>query len=207
MPLPVDERMMRFEHLMEVVGIFYRANPMNPPKQMDISRDEVKDLFRSLNNYQVKYMLVGGMAIAMHGYVRATQDLDLWVRVDADNKTRLIAALSENGVAGAEYLKDVPLLFGWSSVTVGQRGFTLDMGHALKAFDAVDFDACYDRAVDASFDDVPFKVIHLNDLITEKLATGRSKDIGDAEELTKIKNDLDRTGNPDGPNPCVWKQQ
>lgn len=184
--MPVDERMTSFERLMEVVLTFYGANSKNPPKQMDISRDDVKDLFRSLNNHQVKYMLVGGMALAMHGYIRATQDLDLWLRVDADNKTKLIAALSENNVAGAAYLNDVPLLFGWSSVTVGKRGFTLDMGHALKAFGAVDFDACYDRAVDAAFDDVRFKVIHLNDLITEKLATGRPKDLGDAEELQKI---------------------
>lgn len=187
--LPVDERMMRVERLMGVVAAFYRANPGNPPKQMDISRDEVKGLFRSLNRHDVKYMMVGGMAIAMHGYIRATQDLDLWVRVDAENKDRLIAALAENGVAGASYLKDVPLLFGWSSVTVGKRGFTLDMGHDLHAFKAVDFDSCYDRAVEATFDDVPFKVIHLNDLITEKRATGRPKDLGDVEELTKIKND------------------
>ena len=161
---------------------------------MDISRNEVQGLFRSLNNHQVKYMMVGGMALAMHGYIRATQDLDLWVRLDTDNKARLIAALSENGVADAEYLKDVPLLFGWSSVTVGKRGFTLDMGHALKAFEAVDFDACYDRAVDATFDDVPFRVIHLNDLITEKLATGRLKDLGDVDELTKIKNGWNTDG-------------
>jgi predicted nucleotidyltransferase len=198
LPLPADERMTSFERLMSVVTTFYRANPKNSPKQMDISRDEVKDLFQSLNSHQVKYILVGGMALAMHGYVRATQDLDLWVRVDADNKTKLIAALSENGVAGAEYLKNVPLLFGWSSVTVGKRGFTLDMGHALKAFNAVDFDACYERAIDATFDDVPFKVIHLNDLITEKLATGRPKDLGDVDELTKIKNELDNTDDSGG---------
>lgn len=181
--------MLSVERLMGVVTAFYRANPSNPPKQMDISRDEVKDLFRSLNRHAVKYMMVGGMAIAMHGYIRATQDLDLWARVDAENKDRLIAALSENGVAGASYLKDVPLLFGWSSVTVGKRGFTLDMGYDLNAFKSVDFDTCYDRAIDATFDDVPFKVIHLNDLITEKRATGRPKDLGDVEELTKIKND------------------
>ena len=188
LPLPADERMTSFERLMGVVDTFYRANPKNPPKKMDISRDEVKDLFLSLNNHQVKYMMVGGMAIAMHGYVRATQDLDLWISIDADNKTKLVAALAENGVAGAEYLKDIPLLFGWSSVTAGKRGFTVNMGHALKAFDAVDFDACYERAIDATFDDVPFKVIHLNDLITEKLAAGRPKDLGDVDELAKIMN-------------------
>ena len=121
--------MLSVERLIGVVTVFYRANPGNPPKQMDISRDEVKDLFLSLNKHDVKYMMVGGMAIAMHGYIRATQDLDLWIRIDPENKDRLIAALSENGVSGATYLKDAALLFGWSSVTVGKRGFTLNMGH------------------------------------------------------------------------------
>ena len=196
LPLPVDERMTRFERLMEVVGTFYRANPKSPAKPVDIRRDEVKDLFRSLDNHRGGYVLVGGMALAMHGYIRATQDLDLWIRVDTDDKTNLIAALSENSVAGAEYLKDVPLLFGWSLVTVGKHGFTLNMGHALKAFDAVDFDACYKRFIDATFDDAPF---HLNDLITEKLATGRPKNLGDAEELTKIKNRRYADNCTDGP--------
>ncbi|WP_018619029.1 hypothetical protein [Spirosoma luteum] len=61
------------------------------------------------------------------------------------------------------------------------------MGHALKAF--ADFDDCYNRAPDASFDGIPFKVIHLNDLLIEKQATGRPKDLLDIDELTKLKKD------------------
>lgn len=186
--LPADARLTRFVGLMDVVATFYRANPNNPPKRMDISREDVTELFRSLNEHRVQYLLVGGLATALHGYVRATEDLDLWIRTGDDNQANLITALRENDVAGAEYLKDVPLLFGWTSVAVGKRGFTLDMGHALKAFADTNFDACYARAVDASFDGVPFKVIHLNDLITEKLATGRPKDLLDVEELHKIQN-------------------
>ncbi|AQG82586.1 hypothetical protein AWR27_19220 [Spirosoma montaniterrae] len=183
---------------MDVVATFYRANLNNPKKPMDISREDVTELFRSLNQHHVQYLLVGGMATALHGYVRATEDLDLWIRVGNENKAGLITALEENDVAGAIYLKDVPLLFGWTSVVAGKRGFTLDMGHALKAFSELDFDACYERAVDASFDGVPFKVIHLNDLITEKRATGRPKDQIDVDELTKLtKRNTDSTDETD----------
>ncbi|WP_461108577.1 hypothetical protein [Spirosoma koreense] len=155
---------------------------------MDISREDVTHLFQSLNDHHVHYLLVGGMATAIHGYIRATEDLDLWVRIGEDNKQNLIAALLENDVAGAIYLKDRSLLVGWTSVVAGKRGSTLDMGHSLKAFSDEDFDTCYTRAVDASFDGVPFKVIHLNDLITEKQATGRLKDLSDVEELIKLRD-------------------
>lgn len=186
--IPADARLTSFVNLMNVVGTFYRANPANLPKRMDISREDVTDLFKSLNKHGVRYLLVGGMAIALHGHIRATEDLDLWIQIGESNKENLIAALLENNVAGAPYLKDVPLLFGWTSVVAGRRGFTLDMGHSLKAFSDQDFDACYTRAPGASFDGVPFKVIHLNDLITEKQATGRLKDLSDIEELTKLRN-------------------
>lgn len=180
---PADDRLTRFVGLMDVVNTFYHANL---PKRMDISREDVTDLFGSLNQHNVQYMLVGGMATALHGYVRATEDLDLWIRIGDENKAGLIAALEDNNVAGESFLKDVSLLFDWTSVVAGRRGFTLDMGNALKAFSDVDFDTCYARAMDASFDRVPFKVIQLNDLITEKHATGRPKDQVDIEELSKI---------------------
>ena len=63
------------------------------------------------------------------------------------------------------------------------------MGYSLKAFSDEDFDTCYARALNASFDGVPFRVIHLNDLIVEKQATRRLKDLSDVEELTKLRTD------------------
>ena len=152
---------------------------------MNIADDDVQNLLESLNQHNVQFLLVGGMAGVIHGHVRTTQDMDLWLKSDEENKLNLIRALEENGVA---YLKDVPLIFGWTSVAVGNYGFSLDMGYNLKAFRDIDFDTCYERSLEASFDGVPFRVIHLNDLITEKLATGRAKDIGDVEELIKLKN-------------------
>ncbi|MCY7357396.1 MAG: hypothetical protein LH609_07960 [Rudanella sp.] len=181
--------LLQFVRLMEVVNTLWKANPNNSPKRMDISRDDVQTLFIALNRHNVRYLLVGGLAGVVHGHVRATQDLDLWIQVGDDNKDRLILALQENDVAGAELLKNTPLLFGWTSVVTGENGLTLDMGHALKAFGELDFDACYGRSLLASFDGVPFRVIHLSDLIKEKQATGRLKDLADVEELQKIQKD------------------
>ncbi|WP_229365679.1 nucleotidyltransferase [Fibrisoma montanum] len=180
------ERLKSFFHLMVIAAKLYRANPNNPPKLMDINGEDVQQLLGSLYKHNVRYLLVGGMAGIVHGHNRTTHDMDVWVQIGQQNKDNLITALLENEVAGATYLKDVPLLFGWTSVQVGRYGFTLDMGYAMKAFSEVDFDACYNRALDASFDGVPFKVIHLNDLIIEKKATGRPKDLADVEELLKV---------------------
>ncbi|AUD07175.1 hypothetical protein CWM47_05135 [Spirosoma pollinicola] len=161
---------------------------------MNIADDDVLLLLQSLNRYHVQFLLVGGMAGVVHGHIRTTQDMDLWIKSDEETKVNLILALEENDVVGASYLKDVPLIFGraafsWTSVAIGKYGFTLDMGYNLKAFRDVDFDACYKRAIDVLFDGVSFKVIQLNDLITEKLATGRPKDLNDVDELIKIKKD------------------
>lgn len=180
-----ETRIKAFTRLMRTASTLYHANPKNPPKNMDTADD---DVLQSLNRNNVQFLLVGGMAGVVHGHIRTTQDMDLWLKSDAENKVNLIYALGDNYVAGAAYLKDVPLIFGWTSVAVGKYGFTLNMGYNLKAFQDIDFEDCYERAVDVTFDSVSFKVIRLNDLITEKLATGRPKEIGDAEELIKIKD-------------------
>jgi predicted nucleotidyltransferase len=188
---PAENRLKAFTRLIGVASKLYHANPANQPKKMNIADDDVLHLLTSLNHYNVQYLLVGGMAGVVHGHVRTTQDMNLWLKSDDKTKANLIIALEENGVAGAKPLTDVPLIFGWTSVAVGKYGFTLDMIHTLKAFADTDFDDCYSRALDASFEGIPFKVIHLNDLLIEKQATGRPKDLLDINELTKLKKDRD----------------
>lgn len=80
----------------------------------------------------------------------------------------------------------MPLIFGYTYVRFGMSGFELDLGHSLKAFSEADFDACYERALHADLDGIPFPVIQLKDLITEKTSTGRPKDLGDIVELQRI---------------------
>lgn len=175
----------QFLTLMQWSNKLYRSNPDNTTVIMDISSDDVQNLIRSLNRHKVQFMLVGGMAGLVYGHTRTTQDIDLWIKKTTDNQNRLIAALAENDVAGAIYLKDNPLIFGWTSVRFGGGGFELDLGHSLKNFTNDEFDECFERSKKIQFDGVEMNVLHLNDLIAEKKAVGRLKDLADVEELQK----------------------
>lgn len=182
-----SENLQALIHLNRVADKLYRSNPRNKNKHsMDISSEDVLQLLKSLNKYQVKYLLVGGMAGVVHGHIRTTLDMDLWIGNTHENMEAFISALLDNDVVGAELLRTMPLIFGWTSVRFGKSGFELDLGHSLKAFAETDFAACYDRALIADYDGVPFRVIHLRDLIVEKKATARKKDLADAEELQRI---------------------
>ena len=167
-------------------NIFF-ANPKNTkPKLVDIAHPEVLAFLKELHLNKVRYLLVGGMATTFHGYVRTTQDLDLWLDNTPENKERLIQALKNVAVAGAEHLRNIPLMAGWSTVSIGTEGFVADFMTELKSFAATDFAACYKKAATGVFEGVPIKVIHKNDLIREKKANSRPKDLDDVEQLERI---------------------
>lgn len=165
----------------------FLANPKNTkPKLVDIAHPEVLSFLKELHLNKVRYLLVGGMATTFHGYIRTTQDLDLWVDNASENKERLIQSLKNVAVPGAEYLRNIPLMAGWSTVAIGTEGFVADFMTELKSFAATDFDTCYKKAATGVFEGVPIKVIHLNGLIREKKANSRPKDLDDVEQLERI---------------------
>lgn len=166
----------------------YYANAANTTAiHMEINDQEVLDLLKNLHQEKVKYMLVGGFATTFHGYIRTTDDLDLWIKSGDVNRKRLMKALQKTGVVGAELLKDMPLVPGWTEIRFGSKGFRLDMMENLKAFTAEDFDRCYKRSQQGAFMGVPIRVIHLDDLLQDKIATNRVKDREDVKNLKEIK--------------------
>ncbi len=165
----------------------YEANQSNSRLDiMDITNQEVQGFLKSLHDNEVKYMLVGGLATVYHGHVRTTQDLDLWVEESPQNKKRLIKALKEVNVVGADRYLDIPMIPGYSTVTIGDHGFVADLMGYMKAFKKEDFDLCYQHARHGEFDGTPITVIHINHLIQEKQTLGRPKDIDDVENLQRI---------------------
>ncbi|MFC6195849.1 hypothetical protein ACFP1I_29855 [Dyadobacter subterraneus] len=182
-----SENIKKLSNLNHLAGKLYSSNPLN--KKIFcfyINIDDFKNLFKSLDDFSVKYLLVGNVAVAVHGYITTVSNLNLWVKNDLENTKALIKALSENDVVGSNLLLNMPLIFGYTSVRFGMSGFELDLGHSLKAFLEADFDACYERALQADLDGIPFPVIQLRDLIIEKEATGRRKYLADIEELQRI---------------------
>lgn len=173
----------RLLNLIRIADKFQLAGAPKKNRNMDITDQDIRNLLLSLNKHGVKYILVGGFAVNIHGYHRTTNDLDLWIKEDDDNTERLIEALKENDIPGAEHLKGNKLVPGFTELTFGDKNFKIDLMNFLKAFRALDFDQIYERSVLAEFDGVTFQVIHKDDLITEKKAAGWYKDLDDLEHL------------------------
>ena len=141
--------------------------------------DDFKEFLRLLNANRVDYLLVGGYAVGLHGYPRATVDLDVWVRATRDNAERVLRALREFGFDSPEL---EPTLFTdtRSIVRFGVPPFRIEV---MTSIDGVEFEGCRAQAVEFDLDDVRVPVISLADLKINKRAAGRHKDLADLENL------------------------
>ncbi|GAA5025271.1 hypothetical protein GCM10011506_09680 [Marivirga lumbricoides] len=183
-----NANLIQFTKLTRLAKSLYFSNKENEPRGfMDINDNEVLGLLQSLSESNVEYMLVGGVAAVFHGHVRTTGDIDLWVNEVPENKKRLVNALSQIGVPAAEGFLNVPLIPGWSSLTIGDSGFTAYFMAYTSFFKQADFNEVYKRSVKGEINGIKFQVIHINDLIKEKKRLGRHKDLDDVENLEKIK--------------------
>jgi hypothetical protein len=141
--------------------------------------DDFKEFLKSLNASHVDYLLVGGYAVGLHGYPRATIDLDVWVRPEPGNARRVIAALRMFGFESAT-LTEKLFIDPDSLVRFGVPPFRIEI---MTAIDGVQFDPCRRRAVTFDVDGLAVPVISLIDLKTNKRAAGRHKDLDDLENL------------------------
>ena len=183
-----QERIELFSKVNELAVSFNNANPSSKPMSaIDFRDNDVFHFFHDLEKKDVKYLLVGGFAMAFHGYVRATSDLDLWIKNDPENIEKLKLVFSENGVVGIEKTKSLQLVAGFTQFKVGNSGFVVDPMTSMKAFNSFDFDQCYERAKPGEFNGIHFRVINMNDLLKEKEATNRPKDQADIIHLREMK--------------------
>lgn len=132
-----------------------------------------------LNEYEVRYLLIGGYAVGYYGYVRATADMDLWVPRERDNAERVVAALHAFGF-GVSELKAELFLKENQVIRIGVPPMRIEIGTSISG---VEFEACYAERVVARWDDVEVSVISLARLKENKRASGRLKDLVDLEYL------------------------
>jgi len=155
---------------------------------MDILDVEILNLWKNLNKWNVKYIMVGGFATNLHGFQRTTGDLDLWIKDSVENRKQLRNALRESGLGDIDSVETMTFLHGWSAFSL-DSGFEIDIMTSLKGFEQSAFDYCFEIAPIAVVYDVPIKFLHLNQLIEAKKASGRPKDLIDIQELEKIKRE------------------
>ena len=140
---------------------------------------DFKEFLRLLNANRVDYLLVGGYAVGLHGYPRATVDLDVWVRPTPVNAESVLQSLREFGF-DAPVLESRLFIDPRSIVRFGVPPFRIEV---MTSIDGVEFDACRARAVEFDVEGVPVPVISLADLKINKRAAGRHKDLADLENL------------------------
>jgi predicted nucleotidyltransferase len=137
------------------------------------------EFLKLLNAHHVEYLLIGGFAVAIHGYPRATADMDVWVARNRANAERIVSCLREFGFDTPDL---VPELFEDPEriIRMGEAPLRIEI---LTDIDGVTFDDCYARANEQIVDGSPVPVISLHDLKVNKRASGRSKDRDDLENL------------------------
>jgi hypothetical protein len=140
---------------------------------------DFKEFAELLNSNGVEYLVVGGYALAAYGHPRYTGDLDFWVRADAANADRLLAALGEFGFAQLEVTRD-DLTAPDRVIQLGYPPRRIDL---LTGIDGVAFADCYPRRMTATIDGVELQFISLEDFKTNKKAVGRHRDLADLEAL------------------------
>lgn len=141
--------------------------------------DDFREFLRLFNAHGVDYLLVGGYAVGLHGYPRATVDLDVWVQSTVDNAERIVRAVR---VFGFESPSLEPRLFlnPNNIVRFGVPPFRIEL---MTSIDGVDFAACRANSVTFDIDGLAVPVIALSDLKANKRAAGRHKDLADLEQL------------------------
>jgi hypothetical protein len=150
----------------------------------DYFNEDFRDFIRSLNDQEVDYILVGGMAVILHGYVRTTGDMDVWVKKTKDNYHRIVKAFAQFGMpvfdmSEANFLSDDfdVWMFGIEPVKI----------ELMTAVKGLDFDEAFQLSQIHTEEHVMIRFLHINSLISAKKAAGRYKDLDDIEQLQKGK--------------------
>jgi hypothetical protein len=136
-----------------------------------------RDLLKAFLDENVEFLVIGGYAVISHGYVRSTGDIDLWINATEANASRVWRALLKFHAPLAKVVESDfadPTLFYF----IGQPPFRVDI---LGSIDGPEFQEAWERRKIVYFDEFPVPVLSLQDLIANKRAVGRPKDLVDIQ--------------------------
>lgn len=140
---------------------------------------DFRDLLSGFNARGVEFLVVGAFALAAHGRIRATGDIDIWVRPSAENAARVLKALADFGAP----------LHDLTAADLSQPGLVFQIGVApvridiLTGIDGVEFDEAWSKRIATNFTDQPVGVLSIEHMIRNKRAAGRAQDLADLEWL------------------------
>ena len=148
---------------------------------------DFEELLKLLEEHKVEYMIVGGYAVAYHGYPRFTKDIDIFFSPARNNARRIQCALMAFGFKENE----VPIEAFVTPGNVLTFGVIPSRVGLINEIDAVSYEEARKRVVRGRYGSVEVNFIGFEDLVRNKKATPRTRDKGDAEELTQQKDSTD----------------
>jgi hypothetical protein len=144
---------------------------------------DFEELLAAFDRAGVSFLVVGGYAVAFHGQPRATKDIDLWVAGDAPNLARVAQALGEFG-APPEIVRQAAVLGADEIIYFGQPPIRVDI---LTRVEGLDFATALARSAETIWGAAHVRVVGLDDLLTNKRAVGRERDLLDVRVLEKAR--------------------
>ena len=145
--------------------------------------EDYKDMLHALSDEKVKFLLVGAYAMAAHGYPRATMDIDIWVMPSAENAAAILRALNRFGAPTNNLTPDDLQRDG----TIFQIGVAPRRIDLITAASGLQFLETFERSLSVNLEGIEVHIPSVDDLIRNKRASGRTKDIADAEALESLK--------------------
>ena len=145
---------------------------------------DYKDMLHALSDENVRFLLVGAYALAAHGFLRATMDIDIWIKPSPRNVDAVLRALRRFGaplhdLTAEDLLKDD---------TVFQIGVAPRRIDLITSASGLEFEETYERSLSVDIEGIEVRIPSIDDLIHNKRATGRTRDLADAEALESLGN-------------------
>jgi uncharacterized nucleotidyltransferase DUF6036 len=146
---------------------------------VDIPKD-LREFIELLNSHDVKYMIVGGYAVAFHGHPRTTGDIDLFIEISEENASKLERVMSEFGFGGLG-LRSADFLEPGTIIQLGYPPNRIDL---VTSISGVGFAEAWKYRVIDIVEGLTMIFVDKRTLLANKTASGRPKDLADLDALT-----------------------
>jgi len=149
---------------------------------MESLNQDFLEFIALLERHEVRYLIVGGYAVGLHGFPRYTGDIDFFVAISERNATRIMRVFQDFGFGG----------IGLEKADFLQESFVVEVGReprkiqVLTGIDGVSFEECYAGRREFDYHGQRLQFIAYRDLLTNKEASGRAKDQLDVMELKRL---------------------
>lgn len=159
---------------------------------MYVLDEEFLKFWKTLNEFGVLYIMVGGLATRFHGYNRTTDDVDMWIEDTITNRQLLRKAFVFLGYGDYELIETMQFVSSWT--TFYAAGAELDIMTEMLGLEKENFSICFEQASKVILNGIEVPFLHINHLIQNKKAVNRPKDKIDVIYLEKIKKLREKEG-------------